>query len=940
MEQIVSTPEDLFSRSQCSISDQVAQSLQWVQLASGNVFRNPQYSKYFHRNERADQVMLTDLKELRRRLKSTGLAEDTAHDLIARLIFIEFLFQRKDTNGRSALNPDVLNKLKEKGVLRHQHSDLSTILQSHGETYSFFRELNRQFNGDLFPGKGATPEEREAEWRTETDNVKDVHLRLLADFVSGKMELSTGQMCLWQRYAFDVIPLEFISSIYEEFVSGQGTGVHYTPPYIVDFILDKVLPWHSKKWRMKICDPACGSGIFLVKAFQRLVYRWRQANRDARLPASTLRHLLENNLFGVDIDPHAVRVASFSLYLAMCDELEPRYIWQTVHFPRLRDSRLISADFFKEDIAGFQTDADSGKYDIVIGNAPWGKDTETPAASAWAKRDPQNIWPIANHNIGPLFLVKAAKLAKRRGRIAMLQPASSVLFTAEPPAVEFRKKLFNTYKVEELINLSVLRFGLFSKAISPACIVVMRPVLPDGTPLTYVCPKPTKSKEDDFRIIIEPYDVHSIEPCEASTDRFVWTALAWGGTRDLALVRRLAEQPNLEKLVTSGVASGRRGIGRGTRAMQQDQLVGMRLLENATFPAGTFMCLDAEDLPVNTDPFVYAGHSTDMQAFQLPQMILELSWRKGDGLSRFRAAIVQSNAQIGPVLCSKKYASVHMREEQKSLLQAACLSFNSTLAVYYMLLTSGRFAFYRPNPNVEDFLKIPIPDTAQDSLKEVADFGAVDVAVRHALHLNEAEQILIDDLFDYTLPDFKEGVASRGRRPTRVYAPDLPMGEEHVLQDYCNCFQRVLKAAFGEKPLCATIFLENAQLPVRVVGIHLERIGSQSIRLEPISSEALLDRINCLASQALNKPRTAAVSSIFYQRVARLYVTLQVAGKDVPTILIIKPDQVRYWTRSMAMRDADEVALDIFLWRRYPHKGRTCRPHIVTRNPTLEGKTV
>ncbi len=164
-------------------------------------------------------------------------------------------------------------------------------------------------------------------------------------------------MCLWPQYAFDVIPLEFISSIYETFVNERASrdGIYYTPPHLVDFVLDRVLPWGGTDWDLKIMDPACGSGIFLVKSFQRLVHRWKLSNQDEQVRAETLRRLLERNIFGVDKDPHAVRVACFSLYLAMCDEIEPRYYWTQVKFPTMRQRRLVHSDFFCEDKEGFNT---------------------------------------------------------------------------------------------------------------------------------------------------------------------------------------------------------------------------------------------------------------------------------------------------------------------------------------------------------------------------------------------------------------------------------------------------------------------------------------------------------------------------------------------------------------------------------------------------------
>ena len=48
---------------------------------------------------------------------------------------------------------------------------------------------------------------------------------------------------------------------------------------------------------------------------------------------------------------------------------------------------------------------------------------------------------------------------------------------------------------------------------------------------------------------------------------------------------------------------------------------------------------------------------------------------------------------------------------------------------------------------------------------------------------------------------------------------------------------------------------------------------------------------------------------------ARIYDTARIGEREVPTVFIVKPDQIRYWTRSMAMRDADDVAGDIMVWR-------------------------
>jgi hypothetical protein len=127
----------------------------------------------------------------------------------------------------------------------------------------------------------------------------------------------------------------------------------------------------------------------------------------------------------------------------------------------------------------------------------------------------------------------------------------------------------------------------------------------------------------------------------------------------------------------------------------------------------------------------------------------------------------------------------------------------------------------------------------------------------------------------------------------------------------------VLKAGFGEdKAICATIYQDSAEspLPVRLVAIHLDWPRDEAIVVEAIDSASLCDRLMELDEkwlQAGDRNR----GGIFYQRVAMVYSEYQHKRRSIPTVYIIKPDRIRYWTRSAALRDADEVAADVQLWR-------------------------
>jgi hypothetical protein len=903
-------------RNHLSPSQQAAHALHWVRLATGDFFRR--FPDRFRRDGRADRVLLQQLTFVRQRLKRQGLDDDTIHDLLARIVFAQFLFDRKDADGRAALNPSLLAKLHHDGILTREHGSLGSILADYDEAYRFFRWLNDKFNGDLFPGKGDTDSQRESEWREELERAKPKHLETLANFVSGRV--IGKQRTLWPLYSFDVIPLEFISSIYEEFVT--SAGAHYTPGFLVDFMLDEVLPWDGTDWKLKILDPACGSGIFLVKAYQRLIQRWKNANPGENPPTALLRSLLERNLRGVDLDPHAVRVASFSLYLTMCDEIDPKSYLNKTKFPRLRGRSLIYADFFSEEQEGFQTEKDKGTYDRVVGNAPWGENTETKAARDWADHL-DHEWRIVDKAIGTLFLPKAAALTKPRGRVCMIQPAGSLLFNRSPTASRFRKQLFSEFQVEEVVNLSTLRSDLFENATSPPCIVTLRPTAPDGQPLLYISPKQIdradaeKIGESSFAIVVEPHDLSRIWPDEAATDPNVWTALAWGGRRDLALIRRLSLFNNLAKYQKRHIVKSREGVIRGDRGKPQAAILECPLLETEDFPASTALFLRANLLPLNLDPLTDSKASTSFQAFQLPQLIIKQGWTVDS--ARFKAAVVLGAPGGKGVICSQSYISVHAEPENHAVLESAALSYNSVLAVYFLLLTSGRLASYRPEPLVGEMRSVPIAETNSSPLEGIRTHSDIDARVRELFEFKDADWTLVQDLVDYTLPDFKGDRTSPGRQRT-VCKPALKAvgGREPQLAEYCQYFIRVLKAGFGDdKAVCATIYQDgsDAQTPVRLVAIHLDWDRDDEVAVADIDSAELTQRLLELNEKFL-QANPAGDGGIFFQRVARIYDEIRHGRRSIPTIFIVKPDRIRYWTRSAALRDADEVASDLQHWNK------------------------
>ena len=902
--------------------------LSWIDLLSGKFFEREAES--FKSEERADFLLLENLKSVRQHLRELSLADTWSHDLLARIIFVQFLFDRKDAQNRAALNPQKLEELRENGVLQGSYASLAGLLTSYDDTYALFRWLNDRFNGDLFPGKGQTAQEREAEWKAEQDNVRPQHLQRLSQFVEGRLEIRRGQYCLWKQYAFDAVPLDLISSIYEEFVT-DAVSAHYTPSHVVDLMLDRVLPWEGEEWNLKVLDPSCGSGIFLVKSYQRLICRWKAAHRaqnDAGTEISprALREILENNLFGVDKHPNAIRVASFSLYLAMCDEIDPRHYWSDedrVSFPPLRDKTLVNADFFEEK-SGFRTKEEAEIYDLVIGNPPWGDTTMNTAAIGWAK---DHKWEVANKDFGFLFMAKSMALTKPDGFVCMIQSASALLYNRSEPAKLLQERVFQDWKrVDCVVNLAAFALQKLIKNVKiPICILSFQNCEADGGAFWYECPKPFYSDEDKSRIMVDFSQMHEVFPRELAQEPWLWSALMWGGARDRALLRKMQVYPCIEKLKELELVKRREGLNRGNQQKERPELVGCHILEGEDFPLSNRLILKAETLPLNQNPWIDAHASTHLDAFELPQLIVKRSWLKAK--KRFQARIVKTEGAQG-ILCSKSYDSAHIPDHLEGVLEAAAATYNSLWANYFLFLTSGSFAFERPKPLAVEIRSLPLPLVQTEGVfhaknaesfrallevdvaDEAVSIAAIDDAVYAAFGFQQSERILIEDLVAYPLTEFKWREKSETRRATRR---GLQGEVEPDLQPYCETLLRVLATAYGaDKAIGARIWSEsgsekNERLPMRYISLVFGSPSVRGVSVEPLENLALRERIRSLYRHIEEQGERDG-----YGRQVREYTDDIENGERMLVLNLLKPDWLRYWTRSVALRDADEIARDFW----------------------------
>ena len=209
-----------------------------------------------------------------------GLEPQYANALIGRSIFIRYLEDRKvllpeyfeRVAHQNPIWQEILSREQEKPILSASGESRRyyRVLQDKEFTYALFRQLSTNFNGDMFPDVDE-----------EESRVDEVHLKIIRNLLLGDSDEKQPPLFFW-AYDFEIIPIELISSIYEEFYHKSNVyhpnakkqddkGTHYTPSVLVEHVLSQVIGEEYLISDPKILDPACGSGIFLVEAFRRIV---------------------------------------------------------------------------------------------------------------------------------------------------------------------------------------------------------------------------------------------------------------------------------------------------------------------------------------------------------------------------------------------------------------------------------------------------------------------------------------------------------------------------------------------------------------------------------------------------------------------------------------------------------------------------------------------
>jgi hypothetical protein len=217
---------------------------------------------YFNPDNRVDNVLLVNLLAAFQGLKD-DLGAEPAQALLMQTMFVAYLEDRQ-----------IIGEAVFRDASQDRYGSLQELLDA-GKPAPFeklFVWLHEAFNGNLFKapcafetGDGPPPK------------LKPAHLAVLARFRHGHEDMATRQLRFW-GYDFRYMSIGLISAVYDRFLKEEAAkknadGAFYTPMFLADIVVNQL--WDEltddQKATGVYCDPACGSGIFLVRLFQRLV---------------------------------------------------------------------------------------------------------------------------------------------------------------------------------------------------------------------------------------------------------------------------------------------------------------------------------------------------------------------------------------------------------------------------------------------------------------------------------------------------------------------------------------------------------------------------------------------------------------------------------------------------------------------------------------------
>ncbi|RWA75341.1 MAG: N-6 DNA methylase [Mesorhizobium sp.] len=865
---------------------------------------------FFDPDNRVDSVLLSNLLEAFRNMRG-DLGEEAAQALLMQTMFVAYLEDRK-----------IIKEAVFREASGDTCSNLAEMLEmdSPAPFESLFVWLKGAFNGNLFNAPCAfemgdvTPPRLAAG-----------HLRTLARFRHGREEMASGQLRLW-GYDFRYMSIGLISAVYDRFLKEEAQkksadGAFYTPMFLADVVVNQLWDDLSDEQRDAgiFCDPACGSGIFLVRFFQRLVaHHCRTKNK--RYATWNELKIIARRLHGGDINSSAVRVAAFSLYIALLEQSNPPDLPALIKAGKLLpplygDTLRPASDFFASD--------DARKYDALIGNPPWkGRRGQLTTAQTWANA---RGYPDPAKDIAWGFVWKALEVVKPTGLIAFLLPAMGILHNTSRESQDARRLLLRKSKVRRIINLSDLCFQLFDGAQRPTAFVLYGPATGNQPTyrFDYWVPKADLNLRLKRLMTLSRADRIRFRSDLVDNDPTLFKRRLWTRAPEERLIQYLRTLPTLGAFIRQYKEIQRAKIeinratdwviGQGFKPAQESRL-GEEHYETTTSDVVTrYPYLDAEAFKPIAIPKVtgLAWHTSIVHrkgfpdGFAEPHILIPQGVERSIG--RTRAAYSEQSVVFEHSL---QAIAVPETERRKAKVLTAVL--NSSLAAWIYFHDTANFGADRAKVHQGELLKLPfdvprgMPDparaaAAEEKIIDLVDWESANVDLlfsqqTNPLHeidrlvfdyygLDDREIALVEDTFHYIIP------AMQPRRSAGLQKIWTNSRYEHR-SAYASMLCGALEPTFRQ-PVSACLAALSSD--VAVLRLTISPKSQDYSERSPSELAGFLRSIH----DSLPAPLPGNV-----QLVPDLRFVID------SEMYLVKPIQLRHWLRSTALADAEQIAAE------------------------------
>jgi len=792
-------------------------------LRNGTLWDDPAVCKEMLSASKAAHKRLIDaVKQLNADLNEQGILKK---HLRRKLLILSLLIAYLEERG--VLLPDYFGQF-------HKGASKFFEVLAHGEALvKLLTALEERFNGNVFTLDSA-----------DRDSLKDnSQLARFAHLVEGREELS-GQLTLWQLYSFKDLPVELISHIYQLFVSDSDSSV-YTPPFLVRLMLDEALGW-SRLDRLQekdeiILDPCCGSGVFLVEAYKRLVLHWRSRNEWKRPNRTILKRLL-NKVHGIDLEGGAVELAAFSLCLALCDALEPEAIRASIKlFPPLVGKTIHHSCFFTAKEQGLLKEP----IGVVTGNPPFTSRLNTPGAERSYQRYESAHGSLPDKQLAYLFLHEAMGMITDGGVLSMLQQYN---FLYNQQSLDFRREFIGKWDVREILDFISVR-GLFHKDTKVVVVLAESATPAPDRKILHATFRRSGRVDAEQGFDIDYYDLHWLSRNLALTNDSVWRTDLFGGGRTLGLVDRLKAFRTLEEYATDQKWDFGEGFIEGGRGVSEPShhVVGEPFL-----PSEALTVDGIDETAIITAPDTPYERPRSEARFSPPMLLIREHMDVPHAL-RLKKYLTYTKQIVG--FPSPKEDTDKLRKISDWLSEE-----KQAIRAYIALVSPRLFTQKATALQADDIYSIPYPDSA-------------------TLDLSRNEQILVDDVTEHYRDLIRLGEDSRAMKEN----------SELALADFNSVFTQQIDAIYRKNPLDA---LQAQTWP----GIICQPFAFANGKVDWNGAAELMDKLDNLLHEQQG-------TTLHITRIARIY--------DGSFIFLVKPDRLRYWLRSVALRDADETLSDL-----------------------------